>query len=317
MVRGEPRWRLSFQVQKRTQRKFFLSKEKAEDFASDLKRGFAKVGERFAVLPEDERQGIMDAYARARDRGYTLMTACLEYEKTGARGVSGISLHDLITKHLAATELSMQAVSFYAKKRTLWAFAGAFKGRRACDVTAEDVRGYIAGQGWGAWRVRGFLIDLSALFNWADREDLLKKNPTKAIARPPLGDDPPEILTPKQARKLLRDVPDKARAPLALGLFAGLRTAEVRRLDWADIKWSQGHIEISARASKTRQRRLVPIVASLDAWLSPIVKKEGKVFHKKGWEQYKASHRWAKNALRHSWISFIKTRSIITNYERA
>ena len=47
---------------------------------------------------------------------------------------------------------------------------------------------------------------------------------------------------------------------IAIGGLAGLRTAELLRLDWADVWRVPGHIEITAQKSKTRQRRLVEVV---------------------------------------------------------
>ena len=57
------------------------------------------------------------------------------------------------------------------------------------------------------------------------------------------------------------------RAIIAIGGLAGLRTAELLRLDWADVWRVKGHIEVTAGKSKTRQRRLVRIVPALAGWL--------------------------------------------------
>jgi len=57
------------------------------------------------------------------------------------------------------------------------------------------------------------------------------------------------------------------RAIIAIGGLAGLRTAELLRLDWADVWRVKGHIEVTAGKSKTRQRRFVMAVPALAAWL--------------------------------------------------
>ncbi len=56
---------------------------------------------------------------------------------------------------------------------------------------------------------------------------------------------------------------------IAIGGLAGLRTAELLRLDWADVWRVAGHIEVTAGKAKTRQRRLVEICPALAAWLEP------------------------------------------------
>ncbi|MEY4244533.1 MAG: Phage integrase family [Verrucomicrobiota bacterium] len=45
---------------------------------------------------------------------------------------------------------------------------------------------------------------------------------------------------------------------LAIGAFAGIRSAEIHRLHWEDIKWDRGHIEIAGKKAKTAAR-LVPL----------------------------------------------------------
>ena len=71
---------------------------------------------------------------------------------------------------------------------------------------------------------------------------------------------------------------DDASLPyVAVSLFAGLRAAEVHKLDWSEIDLESGHIEVTAAKSKTAKRRLVPISENLAAWLLPVAKPRGLV----------------------------------------
>ncbi len=54
---------------------------------------------------------------------------------------------------------------------------------------------------------------------------------------------------------------------VVLGAFAGIRHAELQRLEWKDVRFDEGHIEIRASKAKTASRRLVPIVPTLKEWL--------------------------------------------------
>src|SRR5256885_12365901 len=74
---------------------------------------------------------------------------------------------------------------------------------------------------------------------------------------------------PNDLRALLGPADEPLRPLLAIGELAGLRTAELLRLDWADEWRVPGHIEVTAGKSKTRQRRLVEICPALAAWLRP------------------------------------------------
>jgi integrase len=79
-------------------------------------------------------------------------------------------------------------------------------------------------------------------------------------------------------RKLLDNAHAELRPVLAIAGLAGLRVEEIMRLDWADVWRVKGHIEITARQAKTRQRRLVEICPALAAWLQSCRKKDGKVY---------------------------------------
>jgi integrase len=79
-----------------------------------------------------------------------------------------------------------------------------------------------------------------------------------------------EFYTPGDLADLLAAAKDDLRVmrpAIAIGGLAGLRTAELLRLDWADVWRVPGHIEITKGKSKTRQRRLVEICPALAAWL--------------------------------------------------
>ncbi|MBU6400831.1 MAG: hypothetical protein KGS61_10965 [Verrucomicrobia bacterium] len=56
---------------------------------------------------------------------------------------------------------------------------------------------------------------------------------------------------------------------LVIGAFAGLRSAELQRLDWSEVNLAERHIEIKASKSKTAARWLAPITDNLARWLAP------------------------------------------------
>ena len=52
------------------------------------------------------------------------------------------------------------------------------------------------------------------------------------------------------------------------GGFAGLRSAEIERLDWAKVDLENGYVTVDASIAKTNSRRLVPIVPNLKPFLN-------------------------------------------------
>ena len=130
------------------------------------------------------------------------------------------------------------------------------------------------------------------------------------------------IYTPDEIAMLLNRA-DKRLVPfLAIGAFAGLRHAEIARLDWSEIELEDGtgdsFIEVRADKAKTQTRRLVPVKTNLKEWLLPHQKPAGKVcpYENTTKQLLKTAAAtgdavkkikplvWKKNALRHSYISY-------------
>lgn len=122
------------------------------------------------------------------------------------------------------------------------------------------------------------------------------------------------IFTAKEMDTLLTKADADLIPFLVIGAFAGLRSAEIERLDWSHVDLVQGHIEITAENAKTASRRLAPIPANLKAWLAPIYRRKGRVFSMstaggnltmklQALATKAGLDGWRKNALRHSFIS--------------
>jgi integrase len=122
----------------------------------------------------------------------------------------------------------------------------------------------------------------------------------------------PGILTVTQAARLLESATPDILPYIAIGLFAGLRRAELERLDWSEIDFAEGHIEVTAEKSKSKiANRFIPIQPNLREWLFPFRKVRGNVTPRGNFRQLFDQARvaagitaWPDNALRHSFASY-------------
>ena len=78
-------------------------------------------------------------------------------------------------------------------------------------------------------------------------------------------------------------VPAPLQAPipaLAIGAFAGLRAAEIQRLEWSDIDLVGRHITVGATTNRAKNasRRVVPVADNLAAWLAAYPGREGRIW---------------------------------------
>ena len=118
-----------------------------------------------------------------------------------------------------------------------------------------------------------------------------------------------EIYTPQELSQLLGSGRDMTPF-FAIAAFAGLRHAEIARLDWHEVDMEDGFIEVHAANSKTGERRLVPIQANLKKWLAKYHRPNGKVVSYANTTKQLlkiakvAGVKWKHNALRHSFISY-------------
>ncbi|MFN0069670.1 MAG: tyrosine recombinase XerC [Limisphaerales bacterium] len=119
--------------------------------------------------------------------------------------------------------------------------------------------------------------------------------------------------TADELSRLLAAAPPKLLPVVAVQAFTGARGEEARRLDWQNIRLADGLVELAADKTKTRSRRLVPVLDALRAWLGDLQPVDG---HAPLWNDsrpyyFEAMRNLAQaagvtlrpNALRHTWIS--------------
>ena len=199
-------------------------------------------------------------------------------------------------------------------------FAEAFKVGIA-DVTTPDVQAWLDGLKGSPRTAKNFRGAVGTLFSYAETRGFVVKgqNPVKDTERISAGNGKAiEIFTPEEIARLLAAAGKEFLPALAIGAFAGLRSAEIERLEWSDVDLAGGHITVTAAKAKTASRRLVPIAANLAQWLAPYARRQGKIWRGKHDEFYEAEAAtaaatgkydakpvaWKPNALRHSFISY-------------
>ena len=192
-------------------------------------------------------------------------------------------------------------------------FARAFQ----CEIgsiTPALVQQFLNGLNLSARSVNNFRKTLKTLFEFARSRRYLPKDIDllEGISRQ-REHSTIEIYTPQEMATLLLAATGNKLLSIALRGFAGLRSAELERLQWNQIRLgAEPHLIVNADQAKTRSRRLVPISDNLAAWLAPHAKGSGQVWphgHDYLYESQravarKAGVKWKQNALRHSFISY-------------
>jgi integrase len=190
-------------------------------------------------------------------------------------------------------------------------FAGAFH-VPISSISTSDIEKFLDDVKGRPRTKKNFLTLIGTLFEFAkSRGYLVESHPVISkvqFSAEDVGDI--EIFTPEEMSALLAAAKPALVPVLAIAAFAGLRSEEIKKLEWPQVKLEDKHIEVLARNAKTRNRRVVPISENLRLWLLPHRQNTGRVFPfanlaiQFGKLSKKSGIVWKKNGLRHSYISY-------------
>jgi integrase len=115
------------------------------------------------------------------------------------------------------------------------------------------------------------------MFEHAVKRGLVERNPMRLVTKIKRPDKPPGILTPDQLKNILQAAPSDLVPAIAIQAFAGVRTAEILRMEWSEIDLVGGFVNVAAAKSNTANRRLVPISSNLSGTTLAVAAESGLI----------------------------------------
>jgi integrase len=303
---------VSSHVGGKRERKFFGTKKEADTYVH-LKEvellNHGKEGIAFSAVDRALAQRateILKPFGKTVLDGAEFLAAHLR-RISASRKVADV-LEELITARKAD---GMSADYLSDLKIRLGAFSRAFDSTMIAGITAKDVSAWLRGLSVGAVSRNTVRSRLSTLFSFARKQGYIQTNPIPDVERAKERGGEVGILTVPETSRLLTKASVETIPYWTIGAFAGLRSAELERLDWKEIDFDAWLIEVKASKAKTATRRLVTILPNLQAWLLPYRNHEGPVcpigLRKKleaDRERADLLENWPSNALRHSYGSY-------------
>ena len=229
-------------------------------------------------------------------------------------GITRITISEAIELFLAAKK-DAQVSSIYLRvfRCQMKKFGEQFGPLQLADLSTQELDRFLRSQTCGPVTKNNTRRNIVTLFTWSRDQGYLQQD-KKTVAERCMTflvpDHAPAIWTPHEMRKLLKACMPNLLPLVVIGAFSGIRSAEIDRLEWQDVLWDQGYIEIKAKKAKTKSRRLVPLRENLKQWLEPYRKADGPVCRlnnqslRLNYLGEKAGIGWRQNALRHSYASY-------------
>lgn len=118
---------------------------------------------------------------------------------------------------------------------------------------------------------------LRTAFSFALARNYCVDNPAAKTAKAKEIEGTVGILTVAETARLLEAADAELVPFIAIGAFAGLRRAELERLDWSELDFESGLITVQAVKAKSARRRFVKIRPNLASWLTTYAAHRGAV----------------------------------------
>jgi integrase len=311
-VKGEVYWQVNLPITYKVvdgkririqKRRTFKDHQEAETAAEQARIKAKNEGINSFLIPETLRRDALAGAKKLEPFGVSLLEAATFYAKHLAQQSSSEKVLVAVQDFLAAREKDPLRPSYLKDLRVrLNRFSQSFGDRILASISPGEITAWL--RSFKPFNRNTFRLRLSAFFSYAVERKWCRENPVaevkKVKASAPIG-----ILSPEQLAKILETASEETLPFWLLGGFAGLRRAEIERLEWKDIhfdlskyqafeaaiasgdkdairekeyEWrSSALVEVPALKSKTASRRFVQIQDNLAAWLEPYIGRVGNV----------------------------------------
>lgn len=325
------------------ERKQFRRREAAEEWADKTFLGYRKQGEDFFALTEEERREVTANLPFLRQHGISIAEAVgfavKHLRPEGRTKTVRQAVEELVASKAARFERGdLRERSYRDFRHRTGKFAEAFEGRLASEVSGQEIKEWLNRLALGNRTNKNYLSVIGEVFKFATQKRYVAFSPLddltdvdrKELCGSTAEGREPSILTPAEAERLLTAALEHPELDLlgavTLALFCGLRTEEIKRLEWEQVRLSETPplVTIGAKIAKKRRIRNVEIPANAALWLSLVAQRTGQVTRNGHYNDFQKRFRhlqrfagfgetdakgewhstWENNAMRHSFGSY-------------
>jgi integrase len=306
------RWTIAglFENGKRV-RRFFQTRSEAETFVSQRYVLAQNLGTRASRIDQSFYVMAVECADTLASFGKDLRDATEHYVRHLETSNRSRHVEDVLSDFLVTKERDGKGQRYLGELRSrLGKFVSDFGGKLLSDIGSVEIDDWLRGLPVAPLTRNHFRRNLGTFFAYAVARQYCASNPVPQTSKAVVKSSPIAVLTPDQTQRLLDCAHPSIRPMLAIGAFAGLRPAEIARLDWREVNLDRSYIEVTAAKSKTASRRLVKILPNLKEWLVAAQRRVGPVTPANTRKLVDAARiqagfeEWPSNALRHGFASY-------------
>ena len=243
-------------------------------------------------------------------RGHLLIACVEEYTRRHPSNIKPLTVDEAVERFLKSKSTQDLSTRYLSDlKQRLQRFGASFR-CSITHITPNCIKNWLESMKLAPQSIRNYRTVLNTFFEYHRKNGCVIENPIDLVESVKVHQPEKAIYTSNEMRLLIDAADEKFMPYLLIAAFAGLRSAEIQRLCWADVK--KESIIVSAEKAKTRSRRIVPMLPNLRKALIPYRLESQKI-----WEsstallsrtQQETARRagiiWKANALRHSYASY-------------
>lgn len=326
--RTHPRydWRASFVEGGKRKQKYFRTKVDAEKWKEKRESEAATHGTGYN-LTHAERSTVEDTREELAAIGLTLREAVENAIERKRRELRSCTVAEMVTRGIKAREKAgLSEVHIKDLEQRLGRFRDSFGDRVVSTITKDEIEEWLNALEIANSTRNGYQRRLKSIFNDAIEDGYAESNPAAKVRTAKVVETETQILRPLEASALLEAADAQIVPVIAIGMFAGLRRSELKKLDWREVSLSGGKVIVKASSAKSAKARSVEISDNLRAWLLPHMKEHGPVWPANGRKLMEAARRdagfgtprevekaskdgitikkWPDNGLRHSFATY-------------
>ncbi len=249
--------------------RFFETEEARDEF---LKVHDYLEKQSFEALMSLEEKTIKDIARIESKRGEVSFQEIWEFWEKHHKAKRVLNLWDACNEYIIDMRTHEKATLPHIRhvRKILETLVETFGQRRVEDIKREELEEWLDALPFVPVTKKNYRSGLCAAWSWFLKHELVTKNVAKLLDCPNIEMGEIGILTVAETEQLFRaneKIDPEVCGLMALGLFAGMRTSAISRVEYKEITMRQGILTPAEKTKKNRRNYIENLPDNLWAWL--------------------------------------------------